>query len=100
MLIYGWVAMVLLNNMRITFTNSTQTVLTDIKIDGCEPAQIDKLDPGATKTIWVGITGDCSINIYYLKNGQAQREEVAGYVTTNMGQKMNYNIGGQNAGLF
>lgn len=100
MLFYCWVAIILTNTMRITFTNSTQTILTNINILGCETQHIDKLDVGQSKTVWVGITGDCTIDIDYLTNGQRNGENVAGYVTNGMGQKMKYNISGQNEELF
>lgn len=96
MLFYCWVAIILLNTMRITFINSTKTALTDINIIGCETEHLDKLEVGQSKTVWVGITGDCSINIDYLSNGQRKEENVAGYVTKSNGQKMKHNIGGQN----
>ena len=96
MLFYCWVAMILVDTMRITFRNSTPTTLTDIKITGCESKHIDKLESGESKTIWIEITGDCSINMEYLSNGQRKEENVAGYVTSSMGQKMNHNIGGKN----
>lgn len=94
MLVYCWVAIILLDTMRITFTNATQTTLTDINIIGCETEHIDKLDVGESKTVWVGITGDCTINIDYLANGKRKEEGVVGYVTSSMGQKMKHNIGG------
>ena len=100
MLFYCWVAIILLNTMRITFTNSTQTTLTNINIVGCGGGHIDKLEAGESKTVWVDITGDCSINIDYLSNGQQKEESVAGYVTNSMGQKMKHNIGGQNKEQF
>jgi hypothetical protein len=96
MLFYCWVAIVLLDTMRITFANSTQTTLSNINIVGCGGGHIDQLEAGQSKTVWVDITGDCSINIDYLSNGQQKNESVAGYVTSSMGQKMTYNIGGQN----
>jgi hypothetical protein len=100
MLFYCWVAIILLGTMRITFTNSTQTTLTNINIVGCGGGQIDKLEVGESETVWVDITGDCSINIDYLANGQRKEESVAGYVTSSMGQKMKHNIGGQNEEQF
>ena len=100
MLIYCWVAIILLGTMRITFTNHTGSDLTDIKIVGCGGGQIDKLEVGESETVWVDITGDCSINISYLSNGQRKVESVAGYVTSSMGQKMKHNIGGQNEEQF
>nr|WP_294925677.1 hypothetical protein [uncultured Flavobacterium sp.] len=48
----------------------------------------------------VKITGDCSISIDYLSDGNRKQESVAGYVTTTMGQKMKHNIGGQNEEQF
>jgi hypothetical protein len=100
MIIYCSIGIVLLNTMRITFTNATDRVLTHINIVGCEAKRIDKLEKGQSKTVWVGITGDCSINIEYLANGQQKEENVAGYVSNSMGQKMKHNIGGQNDNVF
>lgn len=100
MLIYCWVAIILLNTMRITFTNSTQTTLTNINIVGCGGGHIDKLENGESKTIWVSITGDCSIYLDYLSNGQKKGETVAGYVTSSMGQKINHKIDGKDKDIF
>lgn len=93
LLFYCWVAAVLLDTMRITFTNSTQTTLTDINVVGCGAGHIDKLESGESETVWVEIIGDCSIGIDYLSNGQRKKESVAGYMTSSMGQKMKHNIG-------
>lgn len=100
MFIYSWIAIVLLNTMRITVTNSTDTTLTNINIVGCGGGHIDKLEIGESETVWVDITGDCAISIDYFSNGQRKEESVAGYVTNNNGQKMKYNIGGQNEEQF
>ena len=100
MIFYCWVALILLNTIRISFTNSTQTTLTNIKIIGCGGGHIDKLEAGESETVWVKITGDCSLDLEYLSNGQKKEESVTGYVTNNMGQKMKHNIGGQNEELF
>jgi hypothetical protein len=54
-LFYCWVAIILLDTMRITFTNSTQTTLTNINIVGCGGGHIDKLEVGESKTVWVDI---------------------------------------------
>ncbi len=90
-----WIAMIVLGNMRITFTNGTENKLTDIKIVGCETEHIAELKPNESKTVWVGITGDCSIAIEYLENGEKKSETVAGYVTSGMGQKMKHKIDGK-----
>ena len=93
MFLFIWFSLILIGNMRITFTNSTQNKLTDIKIVGCETEYISELKPNESKTVWVGITGDCSITLGYLENGELKKETVAGYVTSGMGQKMNHKIG-------
>ncbi|MGS2765292.1 hypothetical protein [Sinomicrobium sp. M5D2P9] len=96
MFIYIWVAMILIGNMRVTFTNATQNTLTDINIVGCETEHISELRPGESKTVWIGITGDCSITLEYLELGTQKKEIVAEYVTSGMGQKMNHKIDGKN----
>lgn len=100
MLVYCWGAIILLGTMRITFTNDTGTQLTDIKIVGCGGGHIDKLESGESKTVWVTITGDCSIYLDYLSNGQRKEEIVASYVTSSMGQKVNYKIDGKDKDIF
>lgn len=81
--------------MRITFSNETGVDLTDINIVGCAGGHIDKLEKGESKTVWVTLTGDCSIHIEYLANGQRKVETVTGYVTSSMGQNLNHKIYGQ-----
>lgn len=100
MLIYCWIAIILLGTMRITFTNDLGTQLTDINIVGCGGAHIDKLENGESITIWVAITGDCSIYLDYLANGQRKGEIVAGYVTSSMGQKVYHKIDGKDKDIF
>lgn len=95
MFLFIWFSLVLTGNMRITFTNSTQNELTDIKIVGCETEHISELEPNESKTVWVRITGDCSISIEYLENGKLIKETVAGYVTSGMGQIMKHKIDGK-----
>ena len=90
-----WIAMIVLGHMRITFTNGTQNKLTDIKIFGCETEQIAELEPNESKTVWVGITGDCSVLVEYKEKGIKKTETVAGYVTTGGGQKMTHKIDGK-----
>ena len=100
MLVYVFITFILLDTMRITFTNATQATLTDINIVGCGGGHIDKLEIGESKTIWVDIIGDCSIDINYLSDGKQKEESVATYVTNSMGQKMEHNIGELNDNKF
>jgi len=97
MLLYCWWTSILLNTMRITFVNETSSRLTNIKIFGCEEKRIDKLEPREKKLVWVGITGDCSVNIEFNKDGKMENENVSGYTTNNMGQRMTHKIGWENA---
>ncbi len=97
---YCWVAIILLGTMRITFINETDTTINDINIVGCGGGYIEKLAIGESKTVWVEITGDCSIYIDYLSNGKRKEETVAGYVTSGMGQKAKHKIDGKNKEIF
>jgi hypothetical protein len=92
--------MMLLDTMRVTFTNSTPATLTNINILGCGGGHIDKLEAGESQTVWIVIKEDCSIKIDYLSNGQKMEEGVTSYVTRGIGQKLEYNIGGQNNAQF
>ena len=100
MLFYCRVTMILMGIMRITFTNASPWELKNIKLTGCESKFVEKLLPDQSKMVWVNITGDCSINVDYLLNGQIIKENVAGYVTGGMGKKMQYIIGGKNEKKF
>ena len=100
MIIYCWISFLLLGFIRVNFKNATGQKLTNVKIIGCEPKVIDNLNPDNNKTVWIGITGDCSINLEYELNGQKKTESVVGYVTGGMGQKLEYYIGGKNNNAF
>jgi hypothetical protein len=54
--------------MRITFTNVTGTEISDIQIVGCGGGYIDKLEKEESRTVWIAITGECSIDTNYLSN--------------------------------
>lgn len=94
-LFYYWFAMVLSGYMLIRFVNSTPTVLTDINIIGCETKHIDKLGIGEGTTVWVSITGDCAINMDYLADGKRVKENVVGYTTRGMGERVYHDIDGK-----
>jgi hypothetical protein len=94
MLLYCWITIMLEDIARITFTNSTQTELTNIKIGGCEEKQIDKLEAGESTTVWIDVPGDCLIYINYLSRGQKKEKTVVGYATG--GIKLQHNIDGEN----
>jgi hypothetical protein len=94
MLSYCWLALLLLDTLRITFTNSTPKEISDIKIEGCESNFIKTLKPNQSKTVWINIPNDCFVSIKYTSNGQNKTENVIPYTTGGMGEKMKYDIGG------
>jgi len=100
MILYCWIAMILIGTMRITFTNEMGTKITDFNIVGCGGGHINNLEIGESETVWVPITGDCSIYIDYLSDGQRKEERVAGYITSGMGQKINHRIDGKDKDIF
>lgn len=95
-ILYCWIAIILLNTLRITFTNDTKTVLTDITVEGCGGGHIDRLDIGESKTVWIDVPSDCAVSINYLSKGKRKTEQVVSYATTSMGQKMRHKIDGKN----
>lgn len=93
LLFYIWFVLLLNNNMRITFTNTTEHKLTQINIVGCNNKHIAELAPNQSKTVWIKISGDCSIYIDYIENKEKKSEMVQAYTTQGMGQKMKHKIG-------
>ena len=83
----------LLDTMRINFVNESRYVLTDIKISGCQKKQVENIQPKGSQTVWIKITRDCAINLSYNENGVVKNEVVSSFVTTSMGQKLNFRIG-------
>lgn len=94
-ILYCYFVIVLLDTMRIEFINETGKPISEIKIMGCEPKTIDELGLNEEETVWIGITGDCSINIEYTIDGEVRTENVEAYVTSGMGKKSKYRIGNQ-----
>ncbi|MFV0417991.1 MAG: hypothetical protein ACK5KT_04545 [Dysgonomonas sp.] len=90
--LYCSFSIIILNTMRITLNNTTDTNLTNIIIDGCEKKLIGGLDKGESKTIWISINNDCSVQIQYLLNGKEMRASVIDYTTIMNGHKMTYDI--------
>ncbi len=90
---YFFVIMYLLSYLRITFVNSTGDTITNVRIIGCDNKSISHLDTDQSKTKWIGINGDCSVDIKYLINGEEKQETVVGYSSGPMGQRLKYEIG-------
>lgn len=92
-LIYFIIVMILINTARITLENSTGQDLNSIKILGCDTKEIESLKTGQSKTIWIYIPNDCSLEIRYELGGEIRTETVASYLTNLGGVIATYQIG-------
>ncbi len=90
---YLWLIMILLNTVRLTLINPTETELTNIHLIGCDEKHIDNLKPGERETIWITINNDCSIDLKFKENNIDKTETVIGYTTPMNGQKVEHKIG-------
>lgn len=93
-ILYSYIMVWLLGYARITFQNNTGEKIPLLKIEGCEEKMLTDLENESSKSTWIKIPGDCSINILYEVNGETKTETVLGYVTPGQGVKMLYEIGG------
>jgi hypothetical protein len=93
MLFYCSFASKLSNTVIIKFTNCTSFDVKEINVTGCEQKYIQQIVKGDSKTIWVKIPSDCSIQINYINNGIKKNEIVEGYLSGMMGKRSNYCIG-------
>lgn len=96
MFFYCWFASKLLNTVIIEFTNCTKNDISEINIKGCEEKYIQQLRQGDSKTVWVSIPNDCSIQIDYVNNGIKKNETIESYLCSMMGKRSKYYIGKQN----
>ncbi len=90
---YFFAVIYLLSYLRITFTNKTGEVITNIRIVGCDKKSINQLKPHEAVTKWIGINGDCSVYVKYIANGHENHEVAVGYASGLMGQRLKYDIG-------
>lgn len=89
---FAFVGVIIKSHLRITFTNSTEKVLTDVRLIGCEDYTIPKLNIGQSKTIWVEVQNDCAVSVVYEIEGQVAQEIVVGYATPGFGEKVKYTL--------
>lgn len=92
-LIYFIIVMILINTARITLENSTGQDINSIKILGCDNKEIESLRTGQSKTIWIYIPNDCSLELRYEVGGEIRTETMASYLTNFGGVIATYQIG-------
>lgn len=91
-ILYSYFVILLTNYVRIILINSTSDKITDIQILGCEDKSLNDLNKGNRKTIWIKISGDCSIDINYIFEGTQKRENIIEYISPGMGEKIEFSI--------
>ena len=83
---YIWFVMYLLSTERITIINNTKNDITNINIFGVGNNDCISIIPkGGSKTIWVHITKESAIKIFYKAIGKDYNETIDGYIGSNMG---------------
>ncbi|WP_426473877.1 hypothetical protein [Chryseobacterium balustinum] len=78
--------------IRVTVVNHSGQEITNIKITGCENKVIALLENDGSKTVWIDIPQDCSVDIHFWRDGKNKNVNIIGYVTSLMGQKVTYEI--------
>lgn len=96
---YFWLMLLLLNTIRLTLVNPTDSKLTDLNISGCESKMIDELEPGESKTVWISINNDCSVILHFKEEETEKTETIIGYATNMGGRKAKHKIGQGNQEL-
>ncbi|MEP6262841.1 MAG: hypothetical protein ABJ092_14790 [Gillisia sp.] len=96
---YFWLMLILLNTIRLTLVNPTDSKLTDLNMIGCESRIIDELKPGESKTVWISINNDCSIILNFKEEEIEKTETIIGYATNMGGRKAKHKIGQGNQEL-
>jgi hypothetical protein len=96
---YFWLMLILLNTIRLTLVNPTDSKLTDLNISGCESKLIDELEPGESETVWISINNDCSVILTFKEEKIEKTETIIGYATNMGGRKARHKIGHGNQEL-
>jgi hypothetical protein len=91
-LLYAWLMVYFLSFARITISNTSGEDLGPIRIEGCEQKEIEELRTGESKTLWIKIPGDCSIEIQYEMENASKRDTLVKYITPGGGLKVNYEL--------
>lgn len=83
---------ILLNTIQLTIVNNSKETVRNIKIQGCDEKYIKQLEPNESKTVWIFIPYDCSIDATYNIHKKRMKVVIMSYVTTMMGERVIYEI--------
>lgn len=90
---YCYLAITLMNTMRITFLNKNSSAIENIKVTGCEIKEIENIEGHNSQSVWINIKSDCEISIEYTFEGKVKKETVRSYATPFSGEKISHTIG-------
>lgn len=90
--LYFFCVNLLLSIIRVTVVNHSGQDISSIRITGCENKTIEVLENDGSKTVWIDIPQDCSIDIHFWRDGKNKKVNIIGYATSLMGQKVTYEI--------
>lgn len=91
-ILYFFFVNFLLSIIRVTVVNHSGQDITNIRITGCENKAIALLKNDSSKTVWIDISQDCSVDIHFWRDGKIKNVNIIGYATSLMGQKVTYEI--------
>ena len=83
----------MLDTMQIRLINNSAYEIKDIKFTGCQRKHLASLKKDEVKTVAIKIKRDCSISVSYKENNIVKTEVISAFVTTSMGQKLDFRIG-------
>lgn len=86
----------LLDTLRINLVNTSTYELRDIKLTGCQKTRIMSLKPGDTHLVSIKVNRNCSLGVSYNENGIQKSKVLSAFVTESMGQRLTFEIGGNN----
>jgi hypothetical protein len=77
---YIWFASYFIDTERITIINNGESEVTEIRIIGAgDYDRIEKIEKGASHTVWVHMTCEGSIKMIYKENGKEKERSLIGY---------------------
>lgn len=90
---YFYFVMILMTTARVTFENNTGRDVRSVVVSGCGNRTLGELKAGESKTVWIPISHECSLDVFYEVDREPRHETVIGYLVPNAGVIETYKIG-------